>query len=136
MTKPQCKPIRVAIVGSRQFRGTVAAGRFIDRCLARCGLDQIEIVSGCALGADRYGAGYAKQRNLPCREFPADWKQNGRRAGYLRNQEMANYVTHVIAFWDGKSPGTAHMIQLAQQRGLSVRVWNTTVQKHDRSYFH
>ena len=135
MSPKRQKPIRVAIVGSRQFRGTAAAARFLDRCLSQFEPDRIEIVSGGAPGADRYGERYAQARKLPVRQFAADWQRNGKRAGTLRNDEMVAYATHVIALWDGKSLGTAQMIRLATQRGRRVRVWNTRVQKHDRTYF-
>jgi len=136
MSKPKQKPIRVAIVGSRHFKPTIEATRFIDRCLAQCDLNQIEIVSGGAHGADRYGVRYAEARQLPFKLFPADWGRNGQKAGYMRNREMGNYVTHVIALWDGQSRSTQHMIRLAQRMGLHVRVWNTRYGKHDRTYFH
>jgi hypothetical protein len=30
----------------------------------------------------------------------------------------------LIAFWDGKSKGTQHMINLAEKKGLMVEVYN------------
>ncbi len=35
---------------------------------------------------------------------------------------MAWYATHVVAFLDGKSPGTGAMINLARREGLPVWV--------------
>ncbi len=35
---------------------------------------------------------------------------------------MANAGTHLLAFWDGESPGTKHMISAAERRGLKVHV--------------
>jgi hypothetical protein len=35
---------------------------------------------------------------------------------------MANYSDTLIAFWDGKSKGTKHMIETAREKGLSVNV--------------
>ena len=35
---------------------------------------------------------------------------------------MACYATHLVAFWDGKSRGTEHMIRTARVFGLDVRV--------------
>lgn len=48
----------------------------------------------------------------------ANWEKHGKSAGYKRNQEMANVSTHLIAFWDGKSRGTKHMIDIAKRDGL------------------
>lgn len=47
---------------------------------------------------------------------------DGKKAGIFRNIAMAEYAHALIAFWDGESKGTAHMIQAARERGLVVRV--------------
>ena len=54
--------------------------------------------------------------------MPADWNKYGKRAGYLRNADMAKEAHALIAFWDGKSKGTNHMIQLAKQNYLTIKV--------------
>ena len=53
---------------------------------------------------------------------PADWDQYGRSAGMIRNREMAKAADSLIAFWDGKSKGTANMIQTSEKMGLAVKV--------------
>ena len=40
----------------------------------------------------------------------------------MRNVEMAENANALIAFWDGKSKGTKHMINIATERNLPVRV--------------
>ncbi|WP_198285511.1 DUF2493 domain-containing protein [Microcystis aeruginosa] len=82
----------------------------------------IEIISGTARGADRLGERYAEEKGLTLTRFSADWKKYGKRAGYLRNEEMAQYATHAVIFWDGKSKGTAHMIELCKTYGINYRV--------------
>lgn len=69
-----------------------------------------EIVSGGAQGVDFLAELYAKKNGLIFTEFKADWNQYGKRAGMIRNGEMANYADALIAIWDGKSRGTFHMI--------------------------
>jgi hypothetical protein len=57
------------------------------------------------------------------RVFPADWERYKRRAGIIRNLEMLDQEPDlVIAFWDGKSRGTAHTIGEARRRGIPVEV--------------
>jgi len=84
--------------------------------------DDIEIVSGGARGADALGERYAKDRGYSLRVFPAEWDRYGKRAGYLRNAEMAKYANALLAFWDGESRGTRHMIQIARESGLKVGI--------------
>lgn len=82
----------------------------------------VEIVSGTARGADQLGERYAFERGLPVKQFPADWDQHGKSAGYIRNAQMAEYADAAVIFWDGTSRGSKHMIDLAKAKGLRVRV--------------
>lgn len=88
--------------------------------------DKITIISGTAKGADTLGELFANKNNLPLVKMPAKWDLYGKRAGYLRNVEMANYAAEgkgvLLAFWDGKSHGTKHMIDIAKRKGLEVHV--------------
>ncbi len=68
------------------------------------------------------GRWWAAQHSIPVASFPARWEEEGCRAGYLRNVRMAEYAEALIALWNGKSPGTRHMIQIAQEKGLKVYV--------------
>src|SRR3990167_8273321 len=36
---------------------------------------------------------------------------------------MAEYAGALIAIWDGESPGTKHMIDLAKKKGMKVKVF-------------
>jgi len=81
------------------------------------------VFCGLAYGVDLLGERYAKLRGIPVEYFPADWDKYGRKAGYLRNIEMADKADALIAFWDGKSKGTRGMINLAKERRLIVKVY-------------
>lgn len=81
-----------------------------------------EVVCGMARGADLLGKEWADYLNIPVKQMPADWNQYGKRAGYLRNEDMAAYADALIAIWDGNSPGTKHMIQIARRKRLKVYI--------------
>lgn len=95
---------------------------------ARAGIVPTEIVSGCADGVDQGGEMWAQMVGLPVRQFPADWKRYGKAAGRQRNLQMAVYAQALIAIWDGKSPGTRHMIATAERMGLKVFVYRTDLE--------
>jgi hypothetical protein len=57
---------------------------------------------------------------------PAQWDTYGRSAGYRRNEAMADAADSLIAFWDGRSKGTKHMIELARHLNLEVTVVMTS----------
>lgn len=80
------------------------------------------IICGEARGADSLGRRYAEENNIPILSFPAEWDKHGKSAGYRRNAEMADHSTHLIAFWDGKSKGTKHMIDIMDKKKLPYRV--------------
>jgi hypothetical protein len=82
-----------------------------------------EIVSGGAYGVDFCGEVYANKHKLPLTIFKAQWDLHGKRAGFLRNEEMANYADALIAVWDGESRGTKHMIDSMKKRNKLVFVY-------------
>ena len=83
----------------------------------------IKIISGMAKGADFLAIRYADENKLTKIIFPANWKVYHRIAGFLRNNDMLSIATHLIAFWDGKSSGTKHMIEIAQMKGIPFWVF-------------
>lgn len=115
---------KVIIAGSRDFTDYTLLKTKCDNILSN--LTDVVIISGKARGADSLGEIYAKERGYSIEEYPADWNQFGRAAGHIRNEEMAKNATHLIAFWDGVSPGTKGMISLAKNYNLKIRVikWN------------
>ena len=112
--------IKVIIAGGRNFDDFDKLRQVCDEFLK----DQIniEIVSGAYKGADLLGERYAAERHHPIKQFPANWRRYGKSAGLKRNTEMADYADALIAFWDGESKGTKHMIELATLAGLKVKV--------------
>lgn len=82
-----------------------------------------EVVSGRAKGADTWGEVWAVTEKKRIKAFPADWDQYGNRAGFIRNEQMAEYGDVLIAVWDGNSSGTRHMIQSMLNKGKQVFVY-------------
>lgn len=82
-----------------------------------------EIVSGGAAGVDEHGEEWAECQNIPLKTFKADWDKYGRGAGPKRNLEMVRYADALVAFWDGRSRGTRHVIGEAKKAGLKAVVF-------------
>lgn len=113
---------KVIIAGGRNFNDYELLCKTCDHMLSE--QSDIEIVSGTARGADSLGAKYAKERGYTVKEFAPQWDKFGRSAGYKRNAEMADYADALIAFWDGESKGTNHMINLAKEKNIKIKVVN------------
>lgn len=108
----------------------MAGGRtFNDRQRAYCCLDMFHahwgvtaIICGCAAGADTIGADWAVLHNVLVIRMPADWKTHKKSAGYIRNVAMAEIADYLLVFWNGKSKGTGHMIDIAREKNITMTV--------------
>lgn len=112
--------MKVIIAGGRNFSNYEKLYQICDKILINRPVT--EIVSGTARGADKLGERYGNDKGYNIKKFPADWNKYGKSAGYRRNEQMAVYADILIAFWDGKSRGTKHMIDLANSYNLEVNV--------------
>lgn len=111
----------VIVSGGRDFADYKLLSETMNKYLSEI-TEEICIVCGQARGADTLGEQYAKEHGYQVNYFPANWKRFGKSAGYIRNTEMAKNADALVAFWDGHSLGTKHMIATAEQLGLDVRV--------------
>lgn len=114
--------MKIIIAGGRDFSDYDKLCKEVDFALSKCEISRVEIVSGAAKGADSLGEKYARDHGIKLKQFSADWEKYGKAAGYKRNSEMGNYADALIAFWDGKSKGTFNMINIANKKGLQVRI--------------
>lgn len=116
---------KVIIAGSRSIEDYSK----VEEAVEESGFDISEVVSGTADGVDKLGEEYADRNGIPVTRFPADWKNQGKKAGVVRNQEMVEYADALIAVWDGESSGTEDVIGRAKSEGLRVHVKRTDQQK-------
>jgi len=122
--------MKIIIAGGRDFNDFEKLNKecitIIKEQLKPKTRSEIEIVSGTANGADKLGEQFAEKYKIKVKQFAANWNLYGKSAGYKRNEQMAVYAKEdkgvLIAFWDGKSRGTKHMIELAEKHELEVFV--------------
>ena len=110
--------MRVLICGGREFDDWLKVQETMHLLKFRV----TEVIQGGAKGADFLGRVWAKVYDIPCREFPADWRAHGKRAGHIRNQQMLDEgkPDWVIAFPGGR--GTEDMMRRAGEAGIPVHV--------------
>ena len=126
------KELRIIIAGSRDFNDYELLKKSAIEIITKKTMlpDLTRIISGGARGADTLGERFANEMGLEISRFIPDWDGLGKRAGYVRNAEIAKFAVEddndgmLIAFWDGQSRGTKHMIDLAKRYGLEVHVVN------------
>ena len=111
--------MRLIVVGSRQFdseKHQVLIFDYLDRLHSNKTIT--EVVCGVARGPDSIGEEWATSRGVKVAYFPAAWDTYKNAAGPIRNKQMGDYAECLVAFWDGKSRGTKHMmdVMIKQQK--------------------
>lgn len=115
--------ICLAIVGSRDFDNFTILSEAIDNFIEKHG-EISYIVSGGAKGADSLAEKYAKINNIKMKIFKPDWKKYGKAAGIIRNKDIVDNSTHLIAFRINNSRGTTNSIMRAQKKKMYVKIYD------------
>jgi hypothetical protein len=118
--------MRVVVAGGRRFNDYNLLKIMLLHYFKNFEMKDIEIISGNARGADKLGERFADEFGCSKKIFIPDWDTHKKAAGYERNKEMAEYANengngYCVCFWDEKSKGTKHMIDLATKNGLKTK---------------
>lgn len=125
--------MKVVICGDR----TVSESDFklIDNAVKGSKFKITEVVSGCAKGADRLGERWANYNKIPIKKFKAEWDnldapgaivkegQYGKynaKAGFDRNQLMAEYADGVIVLDPNNENENGDIIERATKKSLPI----------------
>lgn len=122
--------VKLAVVGSRGFNDKALLEKELDILCKEFNI--IEIISGAARGCDTLAANYAKEKGIKLTELKPDWNKHGKAAGFIRNTDIWNLasentkegIVSGIAFWDGKSKGTAHSFSIAKKQNKIIKIIN------------
>jgi hypothetical protein len=131
---------RICVSGSRSWLATLENKRLFHEVICDT-LTEIEqsdpgspvlFISGAASrGADAMIIDWCAHWEYPCLQMPAFWDEykdyclrTGAKnpAGMMRNERMRDISTMLIAFHDGASPGTKHMINICSEVGCNLRI--------------
>lgn len=121
--------MRIIIAGTRTFDNYVLLKRKMD-AITR-GVKKVVVISGGGQGADKLGERWAYECGHSYEVYHASWEVLGKKAGPIRNSQMLDEgrPSAVVAFWDGKSPGTRDLLLKARALNLQVRVIDITQEK-------
>ncbi len=114
--------VRVLVCGSREFTDRGLLEGKLNEVRGRLDGGTMRVVHGDAAGADRMAAAWAERHGIGVDAYPADFEQDGRSAGYRRNERMLkDGDPHVVvAFPQGSARGTNHMMEIAAGAGIPV----------------
>lgn len=115
--------MRILVCGSRDYADNRRLFETLDYFRANSDAKSIEIIEGCAPGADSAASDWATSRGQAVHHYPADWDRHGKAAGPIRNRQMLEEgkPDTVIAFFTDRnnpSRGTSHMVNIARAAGV------------------
>ena len=128
---PECysllrRQCRIVISGSRNYNDYHQFKETLQAYIQKLGIDSKDLVyiaGGAPSGADAHIERYcAENPDEHLIVYPADWDKFKKAAGFIRNIEMIDIATHLLAWWDIKSPGTRHAIDTAKDKSLRVKI--------------
>jgi hypothetical protein len=110
--------MKILVTGSRTYNDPTLMANILHH------LKPTVIIHGGANGADRLAHQWAQSSGVMTITYRPDWNKHGKAAGIIRNETMflSSKPDLVVAFWDGKSRGTKHMIDFATKHGAKVDV--------------
>ena len=129
--------MRVAIVGYRNFKDYDLFKKAVIKVLEEWGITHIEeaiekeilecIVSGGADGTDTLAENFADEYKISKKIFLPDYSVHTslkmrKKAPLLRNTQIINYSTHVIAFPSHSGTGTQDSISKAKEKNKIMKV--------------
>lgn len=115
--------MRILVCGDRNWTNYIS----IVEVISTLPKDSI-IIHGCARGADTLAGIIAKNWKLKVLEFPAKWKEFGKRAGVFRNQQMIDdgKPDLILAFHNDieNSKGTKDMLKRGKKHGIKCILYS------------
>ena len=108
--------MKTIIAGSR----TITDYAVVEQAIKESEFKITTVISGTARGVDTLGERWAHENNIDIILCPANWKKYGKKAGYIRNAEMADIAEALIVIIENNSRGSSHMLTIAQDRELLI----------------
>lgn len=120
--------MKTIIAGSRDIKDSL----LLEEVIRASGFEISLVVCGGATGVDALGESFAYKNKIPLAIFPANWTGEGKSAGPLRNQRMAEYADACIVICKKDSKGSRDMARRAARYGLKLYIrvveWDSTAQ--------
>jgi len=115
--------MKVAIVGSRSINDQMFV-EYLFRCFTYIFGKPTKIISGGAIGVDSFAGEYAGINKIELQIFRPNWAKYGRKAGFIRNEDIIKNCDICLAIWDGESHGTKHDLGLCEQYKKDLVLFN------------
>lgn len=111
--------MKTIIAGSRSIKDE----KLVNDILNNLEFEITEVVCGIAAGVDTIGGKWGLSRDINVVYFPANWNI-GITAGFIRNEEMAQYADCLVLIRDGVSKGSLDMLKRAKKHNLKIDLYD------------
>lgn len=130
--------LHVVVTSSRTWQNRDLVYQVLGAAIRSSSDGRVKITHGKAkTGGDRFAGMWAdKVPNAVNDPWPADWERYGKRAGFVRNEQMADLMPHIcLAFinpcnepecpdvGEHDSHGAGMMVDLCEERDIPVEVF-------------
>lgn len=110
--------MKLLICGSR----TITDYDLLIEAIEESGFEPTSLISGGAKGVDKLAEQYAEETGLPIEIFRPDYQRFGRGAPLVRDRQMVDAASHILACWNSISRGTRYTFEYARKKNKSVYV--------------
>jgi len=119
--------MKVAIVGSPRYKDETRLFPIMSQFIDEFTHSNVTILTGSMEGAERLAGRFANMRGLDCVIFrpvkPVDNRiESIMTSVFIRNKHIVDNATKILAFWDGESPETAHLIKYAKAKEVPCMI--------------
>lgn len=113
--------MRILVTGSRDWDDRDLLWQTLSAAAEDVG--NVLVSGACPKGADRMAEEWAEcQPDFTVERHPADWDRHGKRAGFIRNDEMVQLGADLcLAFIKNESKGATMTARLAEAAGIPTR---------------
>lgn len=115
--------MRILVCGGRDYRDAKTVFEALDY------LQPSVVIHGDARGADTLADVWACLNDVEVQRFAADWNKHGRKAGPIRNQEMADCSQADLCLAFPGNWGTEDMVKKARAAGIDVMRWPEDIKR-------
>lgn len=111
--------MKLMVTGGRDYDDEKMVFDVLDEIHAKTPIKLL--IHGNAKGADALAQLWCNDRGVPFKAFPAKWKQYGKAAGPIRNQDMINEKPWLLVAFPGGT-GTANAVFVARRHNIPVQI--------------
>lgn len=115
--------VHLAIVGSRSITNETFVKRILNCYKFMFGIPNY-VISGGAKGIDTIAELWADSLKINKKIFKPDWYKYGKKAGFIRNEDIIKNCDICLAIWDGESNGTKNDFELCKKYNKNLLIFN------------